>query len=463
MAFPTESSMLSQSQKRILLGVLVLLLVSGLGVFGYYASRPSAVIPPAIPNNIADCTVQEALSHAREAVLENPRSSEAWGEFGYVFRAHDVFPEASICFTQASRLSPDEARWPYLIGLTNIYLTGNVIPHLREAYRLENGVDRKSAARLRLAEALFDAGEVDEATELFREQLRLSPGEARAHFGLGVAALSRDKFEEAVSELERVVTTPYVHKRASALLAAAHRRLGHPDQVEKYEKQEASGPKDLSWPDPYMAECLARGVGRRALFKKGSDFEAKGQYWEAVAVHEELAQIYHDEPCLIALGKVLALAGGLARSEDVLRDAVKLNEGSVPAHFFLARTLMFQANESWKVLDNVQATRLDEEAIKEFRRCLELKPGHAVAHVNLAQTLQRLGRNAEAIKECREAVGISPQTPESHLALGEVLFKAGKPSEALSPLEEAVRLSSPQDRRANALLEKVKASMKPER
>jgi tetratricopeptide (TPR) repeat protein len=442
-------------RRAILAALLGFLLLGGVGLVWHHVHRAATVPPPPIPKDIADPAVTEALERARAALLANPRSAEAWGELGFVFRAHDIYPEAAACFIQAARLNPDDDRWPYLIALTNIYLCGEVIPYFQEAYRLATDPDRKTAARLRLAEAELESGELDRAEALFREQLRLTPNNAQLHLGLGLLALTREQNEDALQEFEKALGTTHPRQRLARLLATTHRRLGHPEQADLYEKLSITAPADPGWSDPFQAEYLAHRVGRRALNERVNELESRGQFWEAVSVCEQLAQTYADEPSLVTFGKILARAGALDRSELVLRETLKKNQNSVAAHFFLGRTLMLKAEEFRKKGNKIESTRLDEQAVVEFRNCIQLKVGHGPAFVELGRALQRLGRDQEAIETCLEAVQISSHAAEAHLALGEVLIAAGKTREAIPPLEEAVRLSSPRDGRARSLLQQI--------
>jgi Tfp pilus assembly protein PilF len=48
-----------------------------------------------------------------------------------------------------------------------------------------------------------------------------------------------------------------------------------------------------------------------------------------------------------------------------------------------------------------------QEAIKEFRQALQLKPSYAEAHYNLAQALQKIGQADAAAAEFRRAKDLS--------------------------------------------------------
>ena len=447
-------------RKRVLLAVSVFLLICGAGWVGYTFFRTAAATPPPIPDDVEDPLVREALQRMRDTVLRAPRSAQSWGELGLVFKAHDINPQARACFEQAALLDPDDARWPYLIAITNIALAGDVIPHLRDSYRLASEPQRKGAVRMRLAESLLDAGKLDEASDLFLQQLRANPGDPRAHLGLGMAALARNNTEEAVSELAIALESPFARQRASRLLAAAHKRLGHAKDADLYEHAATTGAPDRAWPDPFLTDYLTRRVGRRALAERIGELESQGRFAEASETAEQLVQTYRDEQSLVTLGKILAQAGELARAEETLREAIHQNADSIMGHFFLARTLSLEAQECRARLDEHAALKRDLAAIEEYQRCIALKPGHGPAYIDLGRVLMRVGRTTEAIEACREAVRISPQAMDTHLAMGEILLNAGKAQEAVPVLEQAARLAAPQDLRAATLLERARSTMK---
>src|SRR5437773_11764184 len=86
--------------------VAVALLVGGIGF--YIWSRTGGPEPPDADLDIADPAVAQAVAAARQTVYQAPRSSDAWGQLGLVFLAHDYFAQADACLIQAERLAPRE-------------------------------------------------------------------------------------------------------------------------------------------------------------------------------------------------------------------------------------------------------------------------------------------------------------------------------------------------------------------
>src|ERR1700691_5231494 len=83
-----------------------------------------------------------------------------------------------------------------------------------------------------------------------------------------------------------------------------------------------------------------------------------------------------------------------AAAEPLLRQAVQADANDFAAHFNLALALSLQQK--------------DDEAIRELRRTLELKPGLYQADTNLGTLLLRNKRAAEALPVLKEAAGLRP-------------------------------------------------------
>jgi tetratricopeptide (TPR) repeat protein len=77
------------------------------------------------------------------------------------------------------------------------------------------------------------------------------------------------------------------------------------------------------------------------------------------------------------------------------------------------------------------------EAIKTFRRVLELAPRHVLARYNLALVLRRADRLPEALEELERALAIEPR-PEIQYTLGVVYWHQGDADRAVRALRAAV-------------------------
>jgi len=81
-----------------------------------------------------------------------------------------------------------------------------------------------------------------------------------------------------------------------------------------------------------------------------------------------------------------------------------------------------------------------EQAIRHFRRALELMPELQEAHYNLGVTLATQGKTEEAIEHFRTAVELMPTNPDAVYGLGVALRLADRPDEASREFQRALRL-----------------------
>jgi tetratricopeptide (TPR) repeat protein len=84
-----------------------------------------------------------------------------------------------------------------------------------------------------------------------------------------------------------------------------------------------------------------------------------------------------------------------------------------------------------------QAEQDVPEAIKSFRRALELAPRNALARYNLALVLRRADRLQEAIDELGRVLAVEPR-PEAHYTLGIIYWHQGDLEKAVRALRAAV-------------------------
>jgi len=283
-----------------------------------------------------------------------------------------------------------------------------------------------------------------------------NPVNARAQFGLGAAAAARGDHRAAVRFLAVAADSPFTRKKAAALLAASHRRLGDAAAAVRFEREAAGGADDLLWPDPFMAEYGRRETGRSGRMQAVEELEAKGRLREAVAELDALAQTASDDQVLVSLGMLQAKAGDFARAERTLRAVVARTPDHAVARYFLGIALYMPAEAAWLAGDRATAEPQLRAAVAELRTAAALKPDKGLAHLYAGLALKRLGDLPAAEAECRAAVRASPQFAEVHLRLGELLMTAGKGAEAVPHLETAARLAPPGDTQATTLLEKVR-------
>jgi len=83
-----------------------------------------------------------------------------------------------------------------------------------------------------------------------------------------------------------------------------------------------------------------------------------------------------------------------------------------------------------------------DDAERELRKAIMLKPGIQVAHRWYAFSLSAMGRHEEAFAEIERARQISPQSPVLATAVANVLFLAGRYDDAIQQCHKALELDS---------------------
>jgi tetratricopeptide (TPR) repeat protein len=106
-----------------------------------------------------------------------------------------------------------------------------------------------------------------------------------------------------------------------------------------------------------------------------------------------------------------------------------------------------------------------EEAVKEFRRAVELDPGDGALHREYGELLRDIPIYPEAEREARKAVELAPESAGAQRLLGQVLLATAKDKERLeeaaSALRKAADLAPPDPQGAVALAQTLLRLEKP--
>ena len=83
--------------------------VAALYVVWVTRKAPVPEIPRPGPSAFTEREVQQDVSEAARRVEIQPRSADAWGDYGIVLRAYRQHPEADRCFQTAADLDLDRS------------------------------------------------------------------------------------------------------------------------------------------------------------------------------------------------------------------------------------------------------------------------------------------------------------------------------------------------------------------
>jgi len=114
----------------------------------------------------------------------------------------------------------------------------------------------------------------------------------------------------------------------------------------------------------------------------------------------------------------LSISEASLKANDAVLKALELDETLAEAHASLGY-IKFRFEWNWN------------EAEKEFKRAIDLKPGYAQAHEWYALLLSLIGRDDEALIEIRRAYDLDPLSASISTGVGRILHFANRLDEAI--------------------------------
>jgi Flp pilus assembly protein TadD len=161
---------------------------------------------------------QEAITHYRQSLAIDPRQIHALLRCGLSHIACEE-PEAALhCFSEASKLAPDDAELHFrrATALGRLGRVDDAIQSLQRATRLD---PLHALAHNQLGVMLMQKGRLDQATGCFDQALQLDPKLAKAACNQGMVRMADGQFESAREALNQAVAL-------DPQLYAAHANLG---------------------------------------------------------------------------------------------------------------------------------------------------------------------------------------------------------------------------------------------
>jgi tetratricopeptide (TPR) repeat protein len=426
--------------------LLCLILAGVSGSWLWRQRREPSPLPPTVDLEGCDPEVAAAIEKERQQVLHSPRSAAAWGRLGGLLTAYYFRHEALDCLAQAERLDPKEPRWPYLQGtLLLTEHTSDAIAYLRRAVELCG--DKNLAPRLRLSEALFSLGRLDEAEEGFRFVRQRDPGNGRAALGLGRIASQRSQWPQARTCLEAACIDRHCMHEATLALIGLYQQLGDQDRATQLCLRLERMPADPPWPDPYTEEVRSIHIGKRSRLTQSDRLMERGRAREAIALLNQLTVDHPgDVDVWFSLGQALHRCGVYPQAEAAMQKAVDLAPGYAEAHNFLGAARLRQG----KLADAETA----------LRKAIEIKADFAHAYVNLGRCLVQRKDTAAAIEAFRAAIRCKPEFAEARIELAELLLHNKQESAARVEVHQALQLN-PGYERAKQLLAELESKPGP--
>lgn len=301
------------------------------------------------------------------------------------------------------------------------------------------------------AQQLAQAGQVDQAVQLWKQVLKTSPTFFPAAFNLGYANFSRKQFAEAEPYLAQAaklhpkdfnahyllgIVRLELHKRDDALRAwrtALAIQPNHGKLMQIMAVEYGTG--------GYYTEAAA--IAKRALVVTPNDLNTYFIALKAMQdardpsgieiAREAATKFPNSSRANFEYGFHLQKAGKHDESLQYLKRAMELDPRYEEPFYFYGGLMLDEG-------------RFDE-AIPALKKAIESRPDYTSASVALARALMETHQDAEAIRVLEDAIRFSPQHPQPHLMLSRLYFRMGDETRAAKEKELSLKL-----RRENATL-----------
>jgi len=334
--------------------------------------------------------VAARFHEAREAVLADPGSGSAWGRFGMVAHAHELFDEAAVAYRRAEALDPSDVRWPYYLGDV-LSVLGDEPEAAEAAFRRALALDPDyGPAHWRLGTILVAQGESGAAARALARALELAPDLQPARLALAQVRLAQGELEASEALLREILRDKPEHQQALSTLAQVTMRQGRADEARQIAEAAEAAPFYNLYTDPLMDQVVLEGVSAVVIWQRAQAFLQNGD----------------DEQAAIGLRRV-----------------VELQPDNADAHHQLAL--------AYRNLGRKAAAR------RHLERVVELDPELVDARVQLAGLLLEEGRGTAALPHLAQVAELAPDDPDVDWYRGRALVQAGEPGRAVEAFARA--------------------------
>jgi tetratricopeptide (TPR) repeat protein len=263
-------------------------------------------------------------------------------------------PQAEEILRQDLKADPSSAEAHYLLGDV-LFREQKARESLAEFSR-GSKFKRPGASELRtVASDYVLLGDFTDADKWFSEVTAETPNDAEAWYLLGRTKYNENRFAEAITSFEHVLTFRPKDIRAEDNLGLSQQGLGHTEQAKTAFQTaiawQSAAPRDAQ---PYL--------------NLGTLLTDQGDFAGAIAQLEKAATLGPDNPRIHEeLGRALQSKGDMQGAQTQLEMAVKLAPNAAALHFKLGQIYRHR--------------NLNERAQQEFAICAKLNGAHSSTEV----------------------------------------------------------------------------------
>jgi protein O-mannosyl-transferase len=363
--------------------------------------------------------VEQAFSAARA----HPNDAQAVGKLGMLLDLYGRADDAELCYRRAHLLEPSSFKWPYYWGslLFNQKRLQEAVPVLRGALELQ---PLYVPAKLKLAEASLDTGEIEAAAEIYKGILKDNPDTAEAYYGLGRVQAARGNQNSAADKYRKACDLFPTYGAAHYGLALAYHRLGRLSEAKEQIELRNRDPNIV----PPVADPLRdqlRALDRNAMhhLERGMLLEQVGRVDDAIAETEKALEL---NPSLVKAHLNLLIlygqVGNAGKAEEHFKAVIAVAPNEFPEAYYNYGVLLLKQQNF-------------DGAEKAFRNDLALAPSNEAALSNLGYVLERRGKLPEAAQQFQKLIDLHP-TREAHFELGRILVNQQQYQDAIAQFKQ---------------------------
>jgi tetratricopeptide (TPR) repeat protein len=375
-------------------------------------------LPPIVVESYPPLS-RQPIARALTDAQAHPADAGRLGHLAMVLHAWGQYETAAAVYERARALE-SRYEWFYLGGLVETRMARHAAAArlLASAVRLAPG---SAPARLALADALFESGDVDGA---MREYSPLTNGASapHAHYGVGRSLAAKGEKEAALAQFDTAVRLFPEFGAAWYAEGMVQRGLGRVDEARKaLARAKQFG---AAWPsieDPAIARVRALREDAVPHLKRGLSLQKQGDVVGAIAAYEAASAI--DPHQVTAHVNLIALYGG------------QQNWAQAESHYRALEPVGPPAEAHYNFGICLAAQRKGPEAVEMFRKALAVNPRHLGALGALGQLAEVEGRVDEAEAWYRKALVEGPVDPMIRFNIGRMLIARRQYVEAIAELD----------------------------
>ncbi len=271
----------------------------------------------------------------------------------------------------------------------------------------------QAQAKLREALRLHQAGQLEQARQLYEATLKIDPQNPDALHLLGVASAQSGDHQRAIDLIGKAIgvnanNAVYYYNRGAAL-----------QKLNRLNEAIASYDKTLALKPDFVDAYNSRGNALQDLKR----FE------EAIACYDRVVALKptHAE-AHINKGNALLAVRRFSEAVTSYDKALKVQSNYVEAH----------ANRGLALFE----LRRFEDAVASYDKALALQPDNADGYCDRGHALQQLERFQEAIANYDAALAVAPDHPDAHTNRGNAMAALRRFDEAIASYDKAITLNA---------------------